>query len=207
MIRTLFHFRVLIKKMVNEIKYFKCGLKKKLKRPNCCRRLSLWDDRQWWGNITNINIDYIKENEFLVFLFQTKSDLCCVDDVNGQTLYNAIDKFFYGMFEFQTYFYIFITNSIYNNKIEIINDINNFKQFNSLPDRIQSYNRCKYIELFKDLVKKTNEWNYWKRLIIISYTKIILTEFSYQYAQINAPDFLQELINNIEEIFHKGLNN
>ena len=56
-------------------------------------------------------------------------------------------------------------------------------------------------------MKKINEWNHWKRLIIITYTRIILTDFSYEYAQKNASNFLQELINNIEQVFNKGLNN
>ena len=109
------------------------------------------------------------------------------------------------MFEFEIYFNVFISNNIYKDRPEIINDIINFIQFNSLPYRL--YNKCRYLELFQDLVKKTNEWNYWKRSIIISYTKIILTDFSYEYAQRNESNFLQELINNIEEVFHKGLNN
>ena len=187
------------------IKYFRNGLRKKLERPNCGRRLSLWDDRTWKKYITNIKIAYIDSNDFLVFLYQTKYDLCCVEDINGQTLHNAIDKFFYLMFDFETYFNIFISNNIYKNRIEIINDIINFKQFNCLPYRF--YGRSRYLELFQDLVKRTDEWNYWKRVIIITYTKIILTDFSYEYAQKEASNFLQELINNIEEVFNKGLNN
>ena len=192
--------------MANEIiKYFKNGLKRKLKRPNCGRYLSLWDDRKWKKNITNINIAYINSNDFLVFLYQTKHDLCCIEDINGQTLYNALDKFFYLMFDFETYFNIFKSSDIYKYRSEIINDIIYLKQFNCLPYRL--YSKFRYLELFQDLVKRTDEWNYWKRLIIISYTKIILTDFSYEYAQKNASNFLQELINNIEEVFQKGLKN
>ena len=186
------------------IKYFKNGLKRKLQRPNCGWHLSLWDDRQWKKNITNINIAYFNSNDFLLFLYQTKYDLCCIEDTNGQVLHNAIDKFFYVMFDFETYFNIFLSNNIYKNRVEIINDIINFNQFNSLPYRL--YGKFRYLELFQDLVKRTNEWNYWKRVIIITFTKIILTDFSYEYAQRDAPDFLEELINNIEKVFHEGLN-
>ena len=190
--------------MGNEIiEYFKNNLKRKLKRPNCGRYLSLWDDRKWEKNITNIA--YINSNDFLVFLYQTKHDLCCIEDINGQTLYNAIDKFFYLIFNFETYFSIFILNKIYKDRTEILNDIINFNQFNCLLYRL--YGKYRYIDLFQDLVKKINEWNYWKRLIIITYTKIILTDYSYEYAQRNASNFLQELINNIEKVFHKGLEN
>ena len=147
----------------------------------------------------------MNSNDFLVFLYQTKYDLCCIQDTNGQILYNAIDKFFYLMFEFETYFNVFISNNIYKQRVEIINDIIQFVQFNCLPSRL--YNKCRFLGLFQDLTKKTNEWNYWKRLIIITYAKIILTDYSYEYAQRNASDFLQKLIKNIEQIFDKGLNN
>ena len=190
--------------MSNEIiEYFKNNLKKKLKRPNCGRCLSLWDGRKWEKSVTNI--PYINSNDFLAFLYRTKHDLCCIEDVNGQSLYNAIDKFFYLIFNFETYFNIFLLNNIYQNKPEIMNDIINFHKFNCIPSRL--YGKYRYIDLFQDLVKRLNEWNYWKRLIIITYSKIILTDFSYNYAQRYAPDYLEELINNIEKIFHKALEN
>ena len=190
--------------MSNEIiKYFKNNLKRKLKRPNCGRYLSLWDDRKWEKNITNI--PYINSNNFLVFLYQTKHDLCCIEDINGRTLYNAIDKFFYLLFDFETFFNIFISNNIYQNRIEIMNDIINFNQFNCLPYKL--YGKYKYLELFQDLSKRINEWNYWKRTIVITFTKILLTNFSYEYAQRNALNFLQELISNVQKILDRGLEN
>ena len=106
--------------MSNEIiKYFKSGLKKKLRRPNCGRFLSLWDDRIWTNHIPDTTLDYIKSNDFLLFLYQTKYDLCCIQDNNGQNLSNAIDKFFYLLTEFETYFNIFISNNIYANREEV----------------------------------------------------------------------------------------
>ena len=192
--------------MTNEIiKYFKGGLKKKLRRP-CCRRFSsLWDDRIWKNRTNNIKLDYIKSNEFLLFLYQTQYDLCCVEDNNAQNLKNAVDKFFYLLFEFERYYSIFISNKMYRNRIEIINDVIHFYQYNSFPQKILYQYR--YVELFKDLIKKIDEWKYWKRLIIINYTKIILTDYSYEYAQKVATNYLQELINNIEKVFNKGLDN
>ena len=183
------------------IKYFKDNLRKKLKRPNCGRYLPLWDDKQWRNN--GINIPSINSNDFLVFFYQTKSDLCCIQNNNGQILSNAIDKFFYVLFDLETYFNIFIANNIYQSRAEILNDIIKVVQFKCAPPRL-NYN---YREIFNDLVKRTNEWNYWKRLIIVAFTKILLTEFSYDYAQRNASDFLQELINNVEQLFHKGMEN
>ena len=190
--------------MSNEIiKYFRSDLKKKLKRPNCGRFLSLWDDKIWRNHIKNIELDYIKSNDFLLFLYQTKHDLCCVEDNNAQNLSNAIDKFFYLIFEFERYYNIFIFNKMYRNRLEIIDAVIYFHQYNSFPEKLRYQYR--YIELFKDLIKKIDEWNHWKRLIIINYTKIILTDFSYQYAQKVASNFLQELVNNIEKVFNKGL--
>ena len=192
--------------MTNEIiKYFRNGLRRKLKRPNCGRFLALWDDTHWKKYPTNININYIKSNDFLVFLSQTKNDLCCIYNNNGQNLCNALDKFFYFMFDFETYFNFFTSNNIYKNRVEIMNDVINFKQFNYTPNRF--YNSIQYLELFKDLIKRTDEWNYWKRIVIITFTKIILTDSGYENAQINAQGFLQELIKNIDQIFDKGLNN
>ena len=192
--------------MTNEIiKYFRNGLRRKLKRSNCGRFLVLWDDTHWKKYPTNININYIKSSDFLVFLFQTKNDLCCIYDNNGQNLCNALDKFFYFMFDFETYFNFFTSNNIYKNRVEIMNDIINFKQFNYTPNRF--YNSIQYLELFKDLIKRTDEWNYWKRIVIITFPKIILTDSGYENAQINAQGFLQELIKNIDQIFDKGLNN
>ena len=187
------------------IKYFRLGLRKKLKRPNCGRFLSFWDDRKWKNHVENISLDYIKSNGFLLFLYQTKHDLCCVNDKNAQNLQNAIDKFFYLLFEFERYYNVFISNNIYENKIEIIDAIRNFYNYNYFPQRLK--NQCRYIELFKDLIKRIAEWNYWKRVIIINYTKIILTDFSYQYAQEVAQEFLRELIINIEKVFDKGIEN
>ena len=188
------------------IKYFRDGLRKKLARPKCGRILSLWDDGATWKNhIQNIDlkIDYIKSNKFLSFLFQTKNDLCCVVDNNAQHLSYAIDKFFYLIVEFETYYNIFIFNKVYKNRIEIIDDVIYFHRYHSFPKKLHFQYR--YIELFKDLLKKIDEWNYWKRLVIINYTKIILTDYSYHYAQKVASNFLQDLVNNIEKVFNKGL--
>ena len=135
------------------IKYFKYGLRKKLKRPNCGRYLSLWDDKRWNRNKSFSNISYVNSNEFLYFLYQTKHDLCCVNDNNGQIIYNAIDKFFYLLFDFESYFNVFISNNIYKDRTEIINDIINFNQFNCLPYRL--HNKYKFVELFRDLVKNS----------------------------------------------------
>ena len=187
------------------IKYFKDGLKKKLTRPCCKRFLSLWDDREWKNHVDNIKLDYIKYNDFLLFLYQTQYDLCCVEDNNAQNLRNAIDKFFYLLFEFERHYSIFISNKIYKCRLEIINDVIHYYQYNLFPQKILFQYR--YIELFKDLIKRIDEWKYWKRLIIINYAKIILTNYNYEYAQNVASKYLHELVENIEKLFNKGLDN
>ena len=196
----------LIKKMSEEIiNYFRLNLKKKLARPNCGRFLSHCDNDKWKKHHNNITLDYIQSNDFLILLYQTKCDLCCVKNINAYNLSNAIDKFFFLLLEFERYYSIFISNDIYKNRIEIIDAVIRFYRYNYFPQRLRYQYR--YIELFKDLIKKINEWNYWKRLIIINYTKVILTDCSYQYAQEVAEEFLQNLIKNIEKIFDKGIEN
>ena len=187
------------------INYFRLGLKKNLARPNCARFLSLWDDNKWKKHDNNITLDYIKSNDFLIFLYQTKHDLCCVENINAHNLSNAIDKFFYLLFEFEGYYSIFISNDIYKNRMEIIDTVIRFYRYNYFCQRLRY--QYKYVEFFKELIKKIDEWNYWKRLIIINYTKIILTDCSYQYAQEVAQEFLQTLIKNIEKVFDKGIEN
>ena len=192
--------------MVNQIiKYFRCGLRKKLKRPNCGRYLSLWDDFEWKKSRIFSEIPYINLNEFLYFLYQTKYDLCCIEDRNGQIIYNAIDKFFYVLFDFETYFNVFISYGLYKSRTEVIKDVINFNQFKFLPRRL--YNKHKLIESFHDLIKKTNEWEYWKKIIVVTYTKIVVTELSFEQAKISAPRYLQELIENVDKIFNKALEN
>ena len=192
--------------MTDEImKYFKNNLKKKLRRPRCGRFLSLWDEKIWKNDAIDIQLDYIKSNDFLLFLYQTKHDLSCVQNVNAQSLSNAIDKFFYLIYEFERYYIIFISRNLYKNRTKIIDDVIRFYHFNSFPQKILYQYR--YLDLFKDLIKKIDEWEYWKRNIIISYTKILITDFSYEYAQKVAADNLRLLINNIQEVFNKGLKN
>ena len=126
--------------MTNEIiKYFKYGFMKSFKRPNCRRYLSLWDDEIWKRKNNFNNVAYINSNDFLFFLYETKHDLCCIDDNNGKVIRNAIDEFFNLLFD--------------------------IGRFNCLPYRI--YNKDKFKEIFQDLIQKINKWNYWKKGIIL----------------------------------------
>ena len=186
------------------INYFRNNLRKKLKRAMCGRFLPLWDNPCWIKRKTDIDIDYVKANDFLIFLYQTKKDLCCMEVVVAQLLSNAIDKFFFLLFDFQAYFNVFTMNGVYKDRIEIINDIIKYKQSNFIPSKF--FNQYKYLELFIDLIKKMDEWEFWKRQVIINFTKIIITPNSYKFAEKYQVDFLRSLLYYVEQLFNKGMN-
>ena len=186
------------------INYFRNNLRKQLKRALCCRYLPLWNDEVWMKGEIDINVDYIKANNFLIFLYQTKKDLCCMEVTEAQMLSNSIDKFFFLLFDFQSYFNVFLNNKLYSGRIEIINDIMKYKKTNYVSKKFVG--NIKFLELFFDFVKKLDEWAYWKRLVVVSFTKIIITEESYKQAQLHQPAFLQKLLSYVEEIFNRGMN-
>ena len=176
-----------------------------MKRPSCGRFLSIWDEKVWVNRVDNMQLEYVRSNKFLLFLYQIKHELSCVEEINAQYLHNAIDKMFYLIFEHERYYSMFMSGKLYSSRLEIINDVAHFYHFNSFPQKIQKHYR--YVELFKDLVKKIDEWAYWKRHAVISFSKIVLSEFSYEYALKVAPNDLQNLVNSVEKFFDKGLNN
>ena len=190
--------------MEQTINYFRNELRNKLQRAFCGRFLPLWDDETWIKRKTDINLDYIEANDFLVFLYQTKKDICCHTDVNAQCLSNAIDKFFFLMFDFQSYFEVLIKTNCYNNRTDILKNILKYKKNNILPKKI--IGTIKYLELFIDLSKKIDEWDFWRRQIIANFIKIILGSINYERAQENDAENLLKLINNVETIFFNGLN-
>ena len=190
--------------MEQTINYFRNELRNKLQRAFCGRFLPLWDDETWIKRKTDINLDYIEANDFLVFLYQTKKDICCHIDVNAQCLSNAIDKFFFLMFDFQSYFEVLIKTNCYNNRTDILKNILKYKKNNILPKKI--IGTIKYLELFIDLSKKIDEWDFWRRQIIANFIKIILGSINYERAQENDAENLLKLINNVETIFFNGLN-
>ena len=187
------------------INYFRKNLREKLPRAMCGRFLPLWDDQEWIKRQTDINLDYIEANDFLVFLYQTKKDICCHSDVSAQCLSNAIDKFFFLMFDFQSYFEVFIQAKYYKNRIEIVQEVLNYKTKNVIPNKLIS--TIKYLELFIDLTKKITEWDFWRRQVIVNFVKIILGRDNYKSSQKNDLKYLQKLINNVEQLFFNGLNN
>ena len=186
------------------INYFRDNLRKKLKRPMCGRFLPLWDDSHWITRKTDVDIDYIKANDFLIFLYHTKKDTCCMEVTTAQLLSNAIDKFFFLLFDFQAYFNVFTMNGVYKDRVEIINDIIKYKQSNFIPSKF--FNQYKYLELFIDLIKKMDEWEFWKRQVIINFTKIVITPNGYKFAEKYQVDYLRSLLYYIEQLFNKEIN-
>ena len=186
------------------ITYFRNNLRKQLPRANCGRFLPLWDDENWIKRETDIDLDYIEANDFLIFLYQTKKDICCMENPLAQMLSNAIDKYFFILFDFQAYFNVFIQNKIYNSRTEIVKDIMAFKKNNYIYPKLLK--NMKMVELFVDLTKRIDEWAYWKRKLILYLTKIILSNDVYQDAEKNNPETLHSLMNHIEQLFDRGVN-
>ena len=190
--------------MEQTINYFRNELRNKLQRAFCGRFLPLWDDETWIKRKTDINLDYIEANDFLVFLYQTKKDICCHTDIRAQCLSNAIDKFFFTMFDFQSYFDILLKTEHYNDRLEIVNDIIKYKQKQTVPNKLISLTW--HLEIFIDLSKKINEWHYWRKEIIRNFTKIVLGEQNYKGIEEDDIENLHKLLYNIELLFFKGLN-
>ena len=170
------------------INYFRDNLRRKLKRANCGRYLPLWDDKCWVKREVDIDLDYIVANEFVVFLYQTREDMCCMQNPPQAKLFsNAIDKFLFLLFDFQGYFNILMKNKLYKTRAEIISDITRYRRTNIFSNKYVA--RIKLLEVFLDLNKKLNEWIYWKRTIIINFVKILLTSDSYNAAINHTPDY------------------
>lgn len=186
------------------INYFRGNLRRKLKRANCGRYLPLWDDKDWVKREVDINLDYIVANEFVIFLYQTKEDLCCMEIANGKMFSNAIDKFLFLTYDFQGYFNILIRSKMYSTRAEIIKEITQYRRTNIFSNKFVT--NLKLLEVFLDLNKKLNEWLYWKRRLIVTFVEIILTTKSYHLAKRHSQDYLMQLISYIEQLFDKGLN-
>ena len=187
------------------INYFRNVLRSRLQRAVCGRFLPLWDDKNWTKRETDIDLDYVQANDFLVFLYQTKIDICCHNDITAQCLSNAIDKFFFLMFDFQSYFNVLINAKYYNNRVEIVKDALKYKTANIIPRKLIS--NIKYLELFMDLNKKIDEWDFWRRQVIINFVKVSLGRDTYESSQNNDEEYLRKFISNVEKLFYIGLNN
>ena len=186
------------------IDYFRNELRNKLIRPICQKNLTLWDHNCWIKS-NNINIySLINSNDFLQFWFRTCFELCCVNDIRAIVLKNALDKYFYFLIDFENYFKIFITKKVFTTRKQIMDAVIEFNlDNNNLKSKVR---RSKKIEcLFKEFVNRVNEWNYWKKIIIIQFIKINIGEQAYKAAEENSIDGLTDLIINTEKLWDKGI--
>ena len=184
------------------IDYFRNELRKKLVRPICQKQLTLWD-HSCWIKSNNINIySLLNSNDFLQFWFRTCFELCCVNDIRAIILKNALDKYFYFLIDFENYFKIFMSRKTFKSRKEIMDAVIDYNlDKNNLKSKVR---RNKATEnLFIEFVNRVNEWNYWKKIIIIQFIKINIGEEAYRVAEGNPK--LIELIENTEKLWDKGI--
>ena len=60
-------------------------------------------------------------------------------------------------------------------------------------------------DLFKELVNRVNEWNYWKKVIIVEFIKINIGEQAYEKAKQDSLDGLTKLLHNTELLWDRGI--
>ena len=188
------------------IEYFRNELRNKLVRPICQKELTLWD-QSCWLKMHNIHTHYIiNSNEFLQFWFRVCYELCCVNDVRGQCLKNALDKYFYFLLDFENYFNIFIQRRMFRNRVDAMKAVVDYNlDKNNLKSKIRR-NKCNE-DFFKEFVGRVNEWNYWKKVIITQFIKINLGNAAFESAQQNNLSGLTNLIKNTEDLWERGIDN
>ena len=187
------------------IDYFRNQLRNKLLRPSCQKYLTLWDHECWIKSNDAHPHLIINANDFLQFWYRTCYELCCVNDIRAFCLKNALDKYFYLMLDFDNYFVIFIQRKMFKSRPEVLQAITNYNlDSSSLKSKVR---RNKTIEqLFKELVNKVNEWNYWKKIIIIiQFIRISIGEQTFQAAQKNSIQGLCELVQNTDKLWDRGV--
>ena len=161
------------------IDYFRNVLRNKLLRPTCQKQLTLWD-HSCWIKSNNIQLHFIiNSNDFLQFWYRTCYELCCVNDVRAICLKNALDKYFYFLLDFENYFTIFMQRKIFKTRQDIMQAVVNYNLGKkSLKSKLR---RNKNLEdLFKEFVNRVNEWNYWKKIIIVQFIRINIGEEALQ---------------------------
>ena len=186
------------------IDYFRDELRKKLQRPTCQKTLTLWD-QVYWLKSNNIHAHFlINTNDFLQFWYRTCYELCCVNDSRAIILKNALDKYFYFLLDFENYFTIFIERKTFATREEIMTAV---IEFNLDKKKLKSkLKRNKQLEdLFKEFVNRVNEWNYWKKVIIVEFIKINIGEAAYEKARTDSLEGLAKLLQNTEILWDRGI--
>ena len=186
------------------IDYFRNELRNKLLRPSCQKNLTLWDHSCWIKSSGNYTSPVLNNNDFLQFWHRTCYELCCVNDIRAIDLKNALDKYFYFLLDFENYFTVFIQRKIFKNRADIMQAVVDYNlDKNNLKSKIRRNNSVK--DLFKELVNRVNEWNYWKKVILTQFIRISIGEESFQAAQRANLGGLIHLLKNTEAIWDRGI--
>ena len=185
------------------IDYFRNELRNKLLRPNCHKNLTLWD-HSCWIKSNGTYPQPVNNNDFLRFWYRTCFELCCVDDTRAIDLKNALDKYFYFLLDFENYFRVFIERKIFRKRLDIMQAVVDYNlDQNNLKSKVRRNNSVK--DLFKELVGRVNEWNYWKKVILTNFIRINIGEASFQASQQNNLPGLVQLLKNTEAIWDRGV--
>ena len=168
------------------------------------KNLTLWD-HNCWVKANHVGLHcIINSNDFLQFWYRTCHELCCVNDIRAVELKNALDKYFYFLLDFENYFTVFMQRRIFRNRTEIMQAIVDYNlDKNILKSKIRRNNSLK--DLFKELVNRVNEWNYWKKVIITTFIRISIGDSSFQAAKQNNLEGLSQLLKNTEEVWDRGI--
>ena len=186
------------------IDYFRNELRNKLLRPNCQKQLTLWDHSCWVKSSGGYTHFILNANDFLQFWYRTCYELCCVNDTRAIDLKNALDKYFYFLLDFENYFNVLIERKIFKNRADIMQGVVNYNlDKNNLKTKIKRNNSVK--DLFKELVNRVNEWNYWKKVILTQFIRINIGEASFQASQQNNLGGLIQLLKNTEALWDRGI--
>ena len=186
------------------IDYFRDELRKKLERPNCQRTLTLWDQVNWLKSNNAHPHFLINTNDFLQFWYRTCHELCCVNDNRAIILRNALDKYFYFLLDFENYFSIFIERKTFTSREDIMTAV---IEYNLDKKKLKSKlkRNIQLQDLFKEFVNRVNEWNYWKKVIIVEFIKINIGEEAYESSKRTSLDGLTKLLHNTEILWDRGL--
>ena len=188
------------------IDYFRNELRTKLLRPYCAKNLTLWDHDCWIKSNDIYQHYLLNNNDFLQFWFRIYNELCCCNDIRALTLKNALDKYFYFLLDFETYFHTFISSKVFSSTRKIMQAVVDYNlNRNKLRTKVKRNKKTR--ELFLEFVNRVNEWNYWKKVIIEQFVRINIGEEAYKQVKEDYNSLKQfiELLKNTDQLWDKGI--
>ena len=188
------------------IDYFRNELRTKLLRPYCAKNLTLWDHDCWIKSNDIYQHYLLNNNDFLQFWFRICNELCCCNDIGALTLKNALDKYFYFLLDFETYFHTFISSKVFPSTRKIMQAVVDYNlNRNKLRTKVKRNKKTR--ELFLEFVNRVNEWNYWKKVIIEQFVRINIGEEAYKQVKEDYNSLKQfiELLKNTDQLWDKGI--